>query len=92
MIKEIKEWTKIFKGFGNENRLKIIKILYSAKELPVNEIAAKIQLSLKSTSKHLIQFSQLNILESEGKKGQVYYRLNSGIEPKIVGIIRIIFP
>lgn len=88
MAREIKDWTKIFKGFGNENRLKILKILYPANELPVSEISAKIKLSLKSTSKHLIQLSQLNILESEGKKGQVYYQINPGLDSKIIRMIQ----
>lgn len=88
MAREIKDWTKIFKGFGNENRLKIIKILYSRKELSVSEIAAKIRLSLKSTSKHLIQLSQLGILQSEGKRGQVYYQLNPILDSKIIRMIQ----
>lgn len=83
----IKKWTKIFKILGNENRLKIIKILYPTQELAVGEIADQINLSLKATSKHLINLANLDILQSRGKNGQVYYSISSTLEDRIKKII-----
>jgi DNA-binding transcriptional ArsR family regulator len=72
----MKRWTLIFKALSNINRLKIIKLLVKKRQLNVGEIAHEINISLNATSKHLIILSSLDILESEGKKGHVFYRLN----------------
>jgi predicted transcriptional regulator len=82
-----KKETKIFKALGNENRLKIIKLLYPNNKLSVIEITDEINLSEKSTSKHLIQMANLNILENQGKEGRVYYYIDPKIDPKIKEII-----
>jgi predicted transcriptional regulator len=82
-----KKETKIFKALGNENRLKIIKLLYPNNKLSVIEITDEINLSEKSTSKHLIQMANLNILENQGREGRVYYYIDPKIDPKIKEII-----
>ena len=71
-----KRWVNIFKALGNINRLKIIKMLASGKVMNVTEISKEIGVSLKSTSRHLSILQNLELLESEGKNGFVFYNLN----------------
>jgi len=60
---------KIFKAMGNERRFLILKHLLNKKELTVTQIAESINLSFKSTSRHLavlldadmIQYRQVNL-------------------------------
>lgn len=75
----MKRWILIFKALSNINRLKIIKILSGGKNLTVSEISEKIGISLNATSKHLIILSNLDILESQGKDGHVFYKLNPNL-------------
>ncbi len=75
----MKRWTLIFKALSNINRLKIIKILSSGKNLTVSEISEKIGISLNATSKHLIILSNLDVLESQGRDGHVFYKLNPNL-------------
>ncbi len=72
----MKRWILIFKILSNINRLKIIKLLANGKSLDVGNIADQIDISLNATSKHLIALNNLDILESEGRRGHVYYRFN----------------
>jgi len=72
----MKRWTQIFKALANTNRLGIIKLLSDGKERHVSDIAASIHVSLPGTSRHLILLSNLDILNSTGKDGHVYYCAN----------------
>lgn len=72
-----KRWVQIFKAMGNINRIKIIQMLAKPRAfMSVSQIAAALGVSLKSTSKHLIILTNLDLLESNGKKGHVFYKLN----------------
>jgi len=83
-----KEWTKVFKGFANENRLKIIRMLYSHRDLSVSEIRHRLGISYKWTSKNLVDLEKIGILHSRGTKGRVFYSLNPRLSPKIKKIIK----
>lgn len=83
----VKEWTQIFKGMGNENRLKIIRFLYPTKVFTVTEIKEKLGISFKWTSQNLVDLERIGILESEGKGGHVLYRLRPNLSKKIIQII-----
>ena len=72
----VKRWSVIFKALGNVSRLKIINILAREPKMIVSHLAKEIDISLKSTSKHLIILKNLDILESVGKDGHVHYSLN----------------
>ncbi|KKU58244.1 MAG: Arsenical resistance operon repressor [Parcubacteria group bacterium GW2011_GWA2_47_12] len=87
----VKYWVKIFKALGNEGRLKILKMLFGGKEYTVSEIAKEIEISLKSTSKHLIGLCNLGFLESTGKMGRVYYKIDLFEYPKIREILKKVF-
>ncbi len=71
-----KRWVNIFKALGNINRLKIIKMLVGGNSMTVTEISQEIKVSLKSTSRHLFILKNLELLESEGKNGHVFYSMN----------------
>ena len=84
----IKQWTRLFKALSNENRLKIIKLLSRRSEMSVSDISEKIEISFKATSKNLIQLANVDILESNGKHAQVFYKMNPSVARKIADIIR----
>lgn len=83
-----KDWVKIFKAFGNEKRLNILKLLWPDGELPVVEIGHKIRLSIKSTSKHLALLKNVGLIEGEGKKNSVYYRINPDLSYDIKNTLK----
>lgn len=71
-----KRWVNIFKALGNINRIKIIEMLFDSKSMNVTDIAEKIKISIKSTSRHLMILRNLELLESDGRNGHVFYSLN----------------
>lgn len=75
----VKRWTQIFKAFGNPNRVLIVKILSKGAKMNVGDIAGKLKISVKATSKHLIILSNLDVLNSVGQHNHVFYELNSDI-------------
>ncbi len=73
-------WALIFRTFGNINRLKIVKMLKDGKSFSVTEISNKLGISFSATSKHLIILQSLEILQTKGKHGHVFYFLNPNIK------------
>lgn len=47
--------------------------------MSVSDIAAEIDISLKGTSKHLIILHNLDVLNSTGTQGHVYYSINEAM-------------
>ncbi len=74
-----KRWVNIFRVLGNINRLKIIIMLSTRKEMTVTNIANELKISLKATSRHLIMLQNFDLLESEGRGGFVHYSLGKHI-------------
>ncbi len=74
-----KRWTIIFKALGNINRIKIIKMLWRGDNLNVTQISEDLVIALKSTPKHLIILQNLDVLESLGKSGHVFYKFNESL-------------
>ncbi len=85
----MKRWTQIFKALSNPNRLGIIKILSEHEKLPVSEIAEKLDISLKATSKHLIILNNLDVLNNKGKDNRVYYWLNPDLPKDLAKAIKL---
>lgn len=87
----MKKLTKLFKVLGNERRLKIIKILRIEKEMTVGEISNRINLSFKSTSKHLQQLDTLGLISHRQISNKVVYYLSElkkdSIEYKLMNLI-----
>ena len=72
-----KSVAKIFKAIGNERRLLILKNLFTKKELTVGEISKLIELSFKSTSRHLTVLSDANLVAVKQINLNRYYSLDS---------------
>ncbi len=85
-----KRWVNIFKALGNINRIKIIQMLAGGKSITVTDIATKINVSIKSTSRHLMILRNLDLLEAEGKEGHVFYSFNKNIPADLKRAIGLI--
>lgn len=72
----MKNLEKIFKGLANRRRLAVLKLLVKNKELSVADIAGRIKLSFKATSKHLSVLRQLDIVDRNQVGLTMYYRLS----------------
>ena len=72
-----KSVAKIFRAMGNERRLLILKNLFTKKELTVGEISRLIELSFKSTSRHLAVLSNANLVVVRQINLNRYYSLSS---------------
>ena len=73
----MKELERNLKALANRRRLAILKHLKESREASVGDIAAKINLSFKATSRHLSVLSAADILEKDQRSSQVFYRLAS---------------
>ncbi|MBI3627466.1 MAG: helix-turn-helix transcriptional regulator [Candidatus Sungbacteria bacterium] len=61
----MKDFERVLKALANRRRLSIVKYLKKEKEASVSEIAGKIGISLKATSKHLGILSAADIVDKE---------------------------
>ncbi len=75
----MKKLEKIFKGLANKRRLEIIKLL-KRNNLPVLDIAEALNLSFRSTSKHLQRLANAEILAMERRGRLTIYELNEGYD------------
>jgi len=86
----MKELEKIFKAFANRRRLAIIFYLKNKKEAAVGDIASKIKLSFKATSKHLGVLTAADVIDREQRSSQMFYRIsddpNSAIKHILLGL------
>jgi predicted transcriptional regulator len=84
-----KRWTIIFKALGNINRIKIIQMLFKGQSLNVTQISTELGISLKATSQHLIILQNLDVLETVGKQGHVFYMLSKSLPADIKNSIKL---
>ncbi|MDO8624160.1 MAG: metalloregulator ArsR/SmtB family transcription factor [bacterium] len=74
-----KELERIMKALANRRRLAILKYLKEEKEANVGDIAEKIRLSFKATSKHLGILSSSGIVDRDQRSLQMFYRLSGDL-------------
>lgn len=86
----IKKLERILKALANRRRLNILKYLKKEKEAYVGDIADKINLSFKSTSKHLSILFLADVVEKEQRNLQVFYRLSENLESTAKYIVSIV--
>ena len=86
-----KDWERVLKALANKRRLAILKLLYPGKAMTVGFLAREIDLSFRSTSKHLMRLFNVGILEREGRKGETFYFINPKIDQGIVRIFKTLF-
>ncbi len=72
---------KYYKLLANRRRLAIIKYLSQVKEATVYQIADKINLSFKATSKHLQLLKQAGFLDSDQVSLEQHYYLSDASNP-----------
>jgi DNA-binding transcriptional ArsR family regulator len=68
--------TKCLKAFANGRRLWLLEELLRSRELTVSELARRIQLSHKSTSKHLQKLAECDLIDRDQRSSEVYCRPN----------------
>jgi len=73
----MKRWIVVFRTLANVNRLKIIDILSRGRKMNVGDIAKQLHISFAATSNHLAMLKNLDVLESEGASGHVFYSVNN---------------
>ena len=71
----MQELEKQLKALANRRRLAILKYLRDKSEASVTEIAEEINLSFKSTSKHLGVLAARDIVDKDQRSLQMFYRL-----------------
>jgi len=86
-MKNLKQLTKNFKALGNERRLKILKLLLKEDKLAVGEISDRINLSFRSTSKHLKVLENVGLVEWEQVSTNIYYFMSSDIPAEFLKLI-----
>lgn len=89
--RNLKQWAIVYRGLGNPNRLRILKILSKTKEMSVSELSEELGITLKNTSRNLNILSNLNLVEFQGRRDRVYYKLNFKMESEIRRILGITF-
>lgn len=72
----MKEYERILKALANRRRLMIVSWLKKRPEATVGDIAVYLNLSFKSTSKHLGVLSKSDILDKRQQGPEVFYFLN----------------
>lgn len=82
---------KVLKALANKRRLQIISLLLQNKRLSVAKISESMNLSYKSTSKHLQTLSNVKIVEREQESLQVYYSILYDKKNKLGKFIDLIF-
>jgi len=70
-----KLFSKYFKAFGDQSRLRILTLLTSG-EKTVNDIAEKVKLSQPTVSRHLAILREAGIVTDRRDKQRVYYSIN----------------
>ena len=77
-----KNVAKVFKTLGNERRFLITKHLFNNKELTVGQISELINLSFRSTSKHLTVLTSMDFVETRQVSLNRFYSINRISFPK----------
>lgn len=87
---KIKEFEKACRLLSARKRLEILKLLINGKSMSVGEIALGINLSFKSTSKHLLLLRQGDFLERKQDRYSGLYKLNSDLPDYLQILIRLV--
>ncbi|MEK7077119.1 MAG: metalloregulator ArsR/SmtB family transcription factor [Patescibacteria group bacterium] len=86
----MKELEKILKALANRRRLAILRYLKEKGSAPVGNIAKEINLSFKSTSRHLCVLAAVDIVEREQKGLEAYYSLSREQKPILRKILSVL--
>jgi ArsR family transcriptional regulator len=87
-MKNFKLLSKKLKALGNERRLKVIEELLKHKRLSVGEISDKINLSFRSTSRHLKILDNANFIDYEHIGINMYYFVSPEAPKEFLNLIK----
>lgn len=86
----MKQHERPLKALANRRRLEIVKYLKEKKEATVGDIAERIKISFKSTSRHLAVLYSADILEKEQRSSSWFYSLADKLPPAAKSVISIL--
>ena len=89
-MNKVREVERVLKALTNLRRLEIVRYLSQVKEATVGEIAEKIDLSFKSTSKHLAVLYAADIVAKKQRSLEMWYRLSPDRHPLIKTVLSIL--
>ena len=90
LTRSIRNWSKIFKGLGNPNRLQIVKLLRFRDQLSVTDLSEELGISLKNTSRNLAILLNLDLVQYQGKSDHVYYSLNKDMDKGVSLLLKMV--
>ena len=85
-----RRFERSLKALANGRRLSILRLLKKRKELSVTDIAEKIRLSFRSTSRHLAILSAAEIVEREQRSLQVFYRIRDSLARVVNSVLSLL--
>jgi len=85
----VKNFVKIFKALSNEKRFKILLLLLKRKEMTVSEIAENLKFPFQTTSRHLINLQNANLVETRHENVWTFYYLSSRQKKLIKNILHL---
>jgi DNA-binding transcriptional ArsR family regulator len=81
------EFANFFSALGDSTRQKIILLFEAGEEICVNEIASAFPLSRPAISHHLKVLRNAELLTSEKRGKEIYYRVNYNHCEKVLGLV-----
>lgn len=82
-----KQFVAVLKSLANPRRLQIINHLKTKGALNVSAVAEKIDLSHRSTSKHLLNLENVGLVVRKHQSRDVFYKFNPEISPVLTDVI-----
>lgn len=87
-MKNTKSLSRKFRALGNERRLNIIKALLKHKRLTVGEISDNINLSFRSTSRHLKVLENAGFVSWEQVGSNMYYFISPEVSREFLNLVK----
>jgi predicted transcriptional regulator len=78
---------KIYKALAHSGRLQMVRYLKGMKYASVTTVSNTLNISVKTTSKHLQILLDAGIVSSERHGVQVYYAIKKPLTPLVRGLI-----
>lgn len=74
----------IFSALGDANRLKIIKLLASDRDLCVSEVASEVGITVAGISQHMKILEKAGLVVPQRKGQKICYRINGNRENQAI--------
>ncbi len=81
-----KQLVRILKSLANPRRMQILLFLRKHRSLNVSTIAEKLDLSFRSTSRHLQHLKDAGVIDHKQDSTSVFYSLSSEIPTEVIGL------